>query len=328
MKTRKLGSSSLEVSAIGLGCMGMSEFYGPSDQRASIETLHHAIDIGITFWDTAEIYGVGRNEELVGRALKGKRDKVVLATKFGVQRTPEGDFIGLDGSSENIKKACEGSLKRLNMDHIDLYYQHRMDPAVPIEDTVGALAQLVEQGKVRHIGLSEAGPDTLRRASAVHPITALQTEYSLWSRDIEESILDACREQGIGIVPYSPLGRGFLSGAIKSPNDLDEDDWRRENPRFQGENFKKNLKLVARIEDLAKEKKCTASQLALAWLLAQGPDVVPIPGTRRKERLDENAGAVNVTLSSDELAHVDEVVPKDMAAGTRYPEAQMAALES
>ena len=217
MKTRILGSRGLEVSAIGLGCMGMSEFYGASDQASSIETLHHAIDIGITFWDTAEIYGVGRNESLVGRALEGKRDQVVLATKFGIQRTPEGEFIGLDGSPESVKKACEGSLKRLNTDHIDLYYQHRMDPAVPVEDTVGALVQLIEQGKIRHIGLSEAGPETLRRASAVHPITALQSEYSLWSRDIEGSILDACRAHGIGIVPYSPLGRGFLSGAIKTP---------------------------------------------------------------------------------------------------------------
>jgi aryl-alcohol dehydrogenase-like predicted oxidoreductase len=308
--------------------MGMSEFYGPSDQTASVETLHHAIDIGVTFWDTAEIYGVGRNEELLGRALVGKRDRVVLATKFGVQRAADGSPLGLDGSPENVRRACEGSLKRLATDHIDLYYQHRMDPDVPIEDTVGELAKLVEAGKVRYIGLSEAGPDTLRRAAVVHPITALQTEYSLWSRDIEGAILDTCRELGIGIVPYSPLGRGFLSGAIKSPDDLDENAWRRSNPRFQGENFQKNLELVSRIEELARAKGCTPSQLALAWLLAQGADVAPIPGTCRKERLVENAGAVNITLSADELSNIDEVVPKDMAVGTRYPEAMMGAMES
>ncbi len=326
MEKRKLGSQGLEVSALGLGCMGMSEFYGASDEAASVDLLHHAVDIGVTFWDTADMYGVGVNERLVGRALRGRRDQVVLATKFGVVRGEDDSFRGVSGAPDYVRSACDASLQRLGVDHIDLYYQHRVDPQVPIEDTVGAMAGLVEAGKVRYLGSSEAGASTLRRACTVHPISALQSELSLWSRDIEDEIIPACRELGIGVVAYSPLGRGFLSGAIKSIDDLAEDDWRRHMPRFQGENFARNLELVERIEQMAAGKGCTAAQLALAWVLAQGPDVAPIPGTRSRSRLDENARAVNIDLTEDELAEIDEVIPRDMAVGTRYPEQAMSML--
>ena len=324
MESRRLGGSGLEVSAIGLGCMGMSEFYGPSDDATSLGVLHHAIDLGVTFWDTADMYGTGRNEQLVGRALRGRRDRVVLATKFALQRGPDGSFIGISGRPEYVRAACDASLTRLGVDHIDLYYQHRVDPQVPIEDTVGAMAELVRAGKVLHLGLSEAGAATLRRAAAVHPIAALQSEWSLWSRDVEDDIVPACRELGIGLVAYSPLGRGFLTGAIRSLDDLAADDWRRTTPRFEAANLERNLSLVARVERLAADKGCTPAQLALAWVLAQGPDVVPIPGTRSRTRLDENAAAITVALSTDELAAINELIPKDMAAGTRYPEAGMA----
>jgi aryl-alcohol dehydrogenase-like predicted oxidoreductase len=324
MESRRLGGSGLEVSAIGLGCMGMSEFYGPSDDASSIGVLHHAIDIGVTFWDTADMYGTGRNEQLVGRALRGRRDQVVLATKFALQRAPDGSFIGISGRPEYVRAACDASLRRLGVDHVDLYYQHRVDAQVPIEDTVGAMADLVQAGKVLHLGLSEAGAATLRRAAAVHPIAALQSEWSLWSRDIEVDIVSTCRELGIGLVAYSPLGRGFLTGAIRSIDDLAADDWRRSNPRFEGANFERNLALVAHIERLAADKGCTPAQLALAWVLAQGPDVVPIPGTRSRTRLDENAAAIAVELSTDELAAINELIPSDMAAGSRYPSSGMA----
>lgn len=327
MEQRLIGSGGLEVPAIGLGCMGMSEFYGASEETASIALLHHAIDRGVTFWDTADMYGSGHNERLIGQALRGRRDEVVLATKFAVIRGPQGEFQGVSGRPEYVKQACDASLERLGVDHIDLYYQHRVDPQVPIEDTVGAMAELVQEGKVRFLGLSEAAAATLRRAVAVHPITALQSEYSLWSRDLEDEILPACRELGIGLVAYSPLGRGFLSGAIRSPDDLAEDDWRRMNPRFQGDAFEANLELVRRIEGLADAKSCTPAQLALAWLLAQGDDVVAIPGTRRAERLDENAAAVEVSLGEDELAEIDAVIPRDMVTGGRYPEEAMSLLD-
>jgi len=326
MKQRMLGTSGVDVSAVGLGCMGMSEFYGGSDEASSIAVLHHALDRGVTFWDTADMYGSGHNERLIGRALRGRRDEVVLATKFAIVRAPDGEFQGISGRPEYVKQACDASLERLGVDHIDLYYQHRVDPEVPIEDTVGAMAELVQAGKVRALGLSEAAADTLRRAVSVHPIAALQSEYSLWSRDLEDDILPACRELGIGLVAYSPLGRGFLSGAIRSPDDLAENDWRRMNPRFQGEAFEKNLELVRRIEDIAGAKGCTPAQLALAWVLAQGDDIVPIPGTRRAERLDENVAAIGIPLGEDELAEIDAVIPRDMAVGSRYPEEMMSLL--
>lgn len=326
MQTRELGTSGLHVSAIGLGCMGMSDFYGTHDEAQSLTTLRRAVDTGITFWDTSDIYGPKTNERLIGRALEGVRSRVLLATKFGILRNDAGDFTGVDSSPAYVRKACDASLKRLGIDHIDLYYQHRVDPETPIEDTVGAMAGLVDAGKVRYLGLSEASAETLRRACRVHPIAALQTEYSLWSRDIEAEILPACRELGVGLVAYSPLGRGFLSGQIKSVDDLDEDDWRRSNPRFQGENFVKNLELVGKIEQLAHEKSCTPAQLALAWLLAQGDDIVPIPGTRNARRLEENAAAIDVALSADELAAIDAILPPNAAAGLRYPEAQMGLL--
>jgi aryl-alcohol dehydrogenase-like predicted oxidoreductase len=307
--------------------MGMSEFYGASDEAASIDVLRHAIDISVTFWDTADMYGSGANELLVGRALKGRREEVVLATKFAVVRGDDGSFQGVSGRPEYVLEACDKSLGRLGVDHIDLYYQHRVDPQVPIEDTVGAMSELVAAGKVRFLGLSEAGAETLRRASKVHPIAALQSELSLWSRDIEAEILPACRDLGIGLVAYSPLDRGFLSGAIKSLDDLADDDWRRFMPRFEGENFDKNLELVERVEQLAEAKGCTPAQLALAWVLAQGPDVVPIPGIRKRSRLEENAGAVEVTLTDAELAEIDTVIPKDMAVGSRYPEEAMQLLD-
>lgn len=325
MKTRRLGKE-LEVSALGLGCMGMSEFYGASEEKKSIATIHHAIDIGMTFLDTADIYGVGHNEELVGRAIGDRRDKVTLATKFAIRRDEDGNFLGISGKPDYVKSSCDASLQRLGLDYIDLYYQHRVDPETPIEDTVGAMAELVEAGKVRYLGLSEASAETIRRANKVHPIAALQTEYSLWTRDPENDILRACRETDTGFVAYSPLGRGFLTGQIKHVEDLDEDDWRRSNPRFQGENFQKNLDLVKKVEEMAKEKDCTPAQLALAWVLHQGDDIVPIPGTRHQNRVDENAKALNVHLTADDLKQIDEIAPLGAARGTRYPEPMMETL--
>ena len=322
MEIRQLGASGLEVSAVGIGCMGMSDFYGPSDDAESLTTLQHALDIGVNFWDTADIYGVGKNESLVGKALQGRREDVVLATKFGIVRDADGRFVGLNGSADYVREACEASLRRLGVDYIDLYYQHRIDPGTPIEETVGAMAALVGEGKVRHLGLSEATASTLRRASAVYPITALQSEYSLWSRNVEVDILPTCRELNIGFVAYSPLGRGFLTGQIKTIDDLAGDDWRRTNPRFRTENFDHNMALVGRLSALAAEKSCTPAQLALAWLLTQGEDIVPIPGTRRSARLDENAAAARLALSDADLAAIDDVWPVGAARGGRYPEGQ------
>jgi aryl-alcohol dehydrogenase-like predicted oxidoreductase len=323
MHARQLGKSGLTVSAIGLGCMGMSEFYGPGDEAESLATIDRALEVGVNFLDTADMYGPYTNEQLLGRALRGRRDKVVIATKFGIVRGPDRMARSICGKPEYVREACEGSLKRLGIEVIDLYYQHRVDPSVPIEETVGAMAQLVKEGKVRFLGLSEAGASTLRRACAVHPIAALQSEYSLWSRDPEDGILQACRELGIGFVAYSPLGRGFLAGQIKRFEDLAHDDYRRFSPRFQGENFEKNLALVRRIEEIAAAKRCTPSQLALAWVLAQGNDIVPIPGTKRRKYLEENVAAEQVRLSAEDLAQINAVAPQGAAAGLRYPEAMM-----
>jgi len=318
METRTLGS--LTVSALGLGCMGISEFYGPGDEAESMATIAAALDAGCTFLDTADMYGPFTNEQLVGKAIAGRREEVVLATKFGNERRADGSFVRVNGSPKYVRSACDASLQRLGVDVIDLYYQHRVDKTVPIEDTVGAMAELVSAGKVRHLGLSEAGPDTIRRAHAVSPITALETEWSLWEREAETKVLPVLRELGIGFVPYSPLGRGFLTGAIRSEADIPEGDFRRNNPRFQGENFIRNLELVTRVEEMATEKGCTPAQLALAWLLAQGQDVVPIPGTKKRSRLAENLAAVDVEITAEDLRRLDELAPAGVAAGDRYPD--------
>ena len=318
MKKRNLGTGGPEVSAIGLGCMGMSEFYGSTDEQESIATIHHALDQGVCFLDTADMYGSGRNEELVGRAIQDRRDEVFLATKFGNVRGPNGEFMGVRGDATYVRQACDSSLQRLGVDHIDLYYQHRVDVNVPIEETVGAMSELVEAGKVRFLGLSEAAPDTIRKAHATHPITAVQTELSLWSRDAEQGVLPTVRELGISYVAYSPLGRGFLTGQIRSPDDFPEDDYRRFHPRFIGDNFDKNIALVGEVEAMAQAKGCTTAQLALAWVLAQGDDIIPIPGTKRRKYLDENIAALDVELTGDELRRLDDILPPGAAAGDRY----------
>ena len=326
MKNVPLGKSGLSVSRMGLGCMGMSEFYGPTDEEESIRTIHRALELGMNFLDTADIYGVGRNEELVGKAIRDRRDKVVLATKFGNVRGKDGSWLGVSGKPDYVRSCCEESLARLGVEVIDLYYQHRVDPETPIEDTVGAMADLVREGKVRYLGLSEAAPATIRRACATHPIAALQTEYSLWSRDAEEELIPVCRERGVAFVAYSPLGRGIFGGWIKSPGDLSAGDNRHNHPRFTGENLDRNLTLVKRLEEIAAEKGCRPSQLALAWVLARGEDIIPIPGTKRVERLEENAGALDVVLTPEDVARLEEAFPPGAAAGTRYPEWAMKAL--
>ena len=323
MKTRKLGDQGLTVSAQGLGCMGMSDFYGTADQGEAVATIHRALDLGVTFLDTADMYGPFTNERLVGAAIKDRRENVVLATKFSILRGDDGSFLGVSGKPEYVRQACDASLQRLGIDHIDLYYQHRVDPEVAIEETVGAMADLVRSGKVRYLGLSEAGPGTIRRAHAEHPITALQTEYSLWSREPEDEILQTTRELGIGFVAYSPLGRGFLTGRYRTIDDLPPDDWRRGMPRFLGENFQKNLELVDRVKEIAAEKKVTPGQLALAWVMAQGEDIVPIPGTTKRANLEQNAAAAEIKLTAEDLKHIDEAAPRGLAVGSRYPEAGM-----
>jgi aryl-alcohol dehydrogenase-like predicted oxidoreductase len=323
MRQRSLGSEGLTVPELGLGCMGMSEFYGTGDEDESVATIHRAIEVGVTFLDTADMYGPFTNERLVGKAIADRRDEIVLATKFGNERAEDGTRMGVNGRPEYVHEACAASLKRLGVDYVDLYYQHRVDPDTPVEETWGAMKELVEAGKVRFLGISEAAPETIRRAHEVHPISALQTEYSLWSRDVEDEILPTIRELGIGFVAYSPLGRGFLTGQIRRFEDLAEDDYRRSSPRFRGENFEKNLQLVDRVREMADEKGVTPGQLALAWLLHQGEDVVPIPGTKRREYLEENAAAVNVTLTDEDLSRIEEVMPKGVAAGERYGEAGM-----
>jgi len=330
MITRKLGKHGPEVSIIGLGCMGMSEFYGAGDEKESVATLERALELGITFWDTSDAYGPHTNEELLGRTLQGRRDKVFLATKFGIVRDPNDPMKrGISGRPEYVRESVEGSLRRLKTDYIDLYYQHRVDRTVPIEETVGAMARLVEEGKVRHLGLSEASADSIRKAARVHPITALQSEYSLWTRDPETTgTLAACRENGVALVAYSPLGRGFLTGAITKPDDFAEDDYRRVNPRFTGENFAKNLAIVGKVKKFASDKGCTPGQLALAWVIAKGDDIVPIPGTKRVKYLEENAGAVDVKLTAAEVADIDAVFPPDAAAGDRYAANMMGSLNA
>jgi aryl-alcohol dehydrogenase-like predicted oxidoreductase len=320
MQKRKLGDQGLQVSAEGLGCMGMSEFYGQANEDQAVATIHRALELGVDFLDTADMYGPFTNEELVGRAIADRRDDVVIATKFGNERGPNGEFRGINGKPEYVRKACDASLERLGVDTIDLYYQHRVDKTVPIEETLGAMKELVEAGKVRYLGLSEASPDTIRRAHAVHPISALQTEYSLWTRDPEDEILPTVRDLGIGFVPYSPLGRGFLTRRFSSPEDLPDDDFRRHNPRFQGQNFERNMELVDRVEEIAREQGVKPGQLALAWVLAQGDDIVPIPGTKRREYLEENVAAVEVELSDEDLRRIDEAAPVGAAAGERYPD--------
>jgi aryl-alcohol dehydrogenase-like predicted oxidoreductase len=326
MKMRQLGRSGPEVSILGLGCMGMSEFYGEHDDGESIATIHRSLDLGINFFDTADAYGPFTNERLVGRAIRDRRSDAIIATKFGNVRGEDGSWLGINGSPEYVRRACDASLQRLGIDTIDVYYQHRVDPTVPIEETVGAMAELKNAGKIRFLGLSEASEATIRRAHALHPITALQTEYSLWSREPEERLLDVCRELGIGFVAYSPLGRGFLTGRYKGPDDLAPNDWRRNNPRFQTDNFQKNLEIVERVKRVAARKRCTAAQLALAWVLAQGKDVVPIPGSKRRERLEENAAAVDIQLTPEELSEIDALLPRGIASGTRYPDAGMRAV--